>query len=308
MSIDLTAAKAAVSLPDLLGHAGVKLKRSGRIFMACCPFHDDRTPSLAIWPDHFHCYGCGAHGDALDWLMRTRGVTLPEAARFLLGKRERMPEPHASVRAQTRERDGEEVRRRIAIAKRIWREAVDPRGSIVEAYLATRGLCLPTGAPIRFHPRCPCGDERRPAMVAAMSDAETGKGVGVHRTFLKADGAGKADVERPKRMLGSAGIVRLAPDDEAAEGLGLSEGIETGLAVMQHFGWRPVWAACSRDGIEQFPVLPGTLLTIFADGDAVGLDAARACADRWAAAGHETTIVVPPAGTDWNDRAPGVAA
>ena len=38
-----------------------------------CPFHDDTTPSLQIYSDHFHCYVCGAHGDQVDWLVQVEG-------------------------------------------------------------------------------------------------------------------------------------------------------------------------------------------------------------------------------------------
>jgi putative DNA primase/helicase len=308
VSIDLAAVKAAVSLPELVG-ATLRLKRTGRLFLGCCPFHDEKTPSFYVYDDHFHCFGCGAHGDAIDFLMRTRNVSLPEAARLLLGQDGRTTAPRpAPVKEAPRPPDGD-LAQRIALAKRIWAQAVDPRGSIVEAYLATRGLKLPRGAPIRFHPRCPFGGSVVPAMIAGLSDPGTGKAIGIHRTALRPDGSGKADIERPKRMLGTAGVVRLVPDNEAAAGLGLAEGIETGLAVLQRFGWSPVWAACSAGGIRNFPLLAGIeSVAIFADGDAPGLDAARACADRWAAAGREATIVAAPAGTDWNDRAREIAA
>ena len=44
-----------------------------------CPFHDDSEPSCAIYPDHFHCFGCGERGSRLDWLMRVEGMTATEA-------------------------------------------------------------------------------------------------------------------------------------------------------------------------------------------------------------------------------------
>jgi phage/plasmid primase-like uncharacterized protein len=136
-------------------------------------------------------------------------------------------------------------------------------------------------------------------MLAKMTDPETGEPCGVHRTFLRADGSGKAPVDKPKMMLGRAGVIRLA--EPAAEGLGLAEGIETALSVMQAIGWSPIWAAGSRGGIETFPVLPAIALTIFADGDAPGLKAARLCAARWAGAGREVLLYIPPTGEDWND-------
>jgi hypothetical protein len=86
-------------------------------------------------------------------------------------------------------------------------------------------------------------------------------------------------------------------------GLGVAEGIETALSVMQGFGWAPVWAATSAGPIRSFPVLPGIdCLTIFRDHDTAGNDAAEAAAQRWIEAGREASIVVPPIpGEDWND-------
>ena len=56
--------------------AGCDWPPSGKI---CCPFHDDSTPSLHIYSDHFHCYGCGARGDHIDWLMIVGGMPRAEA-------------------------------------------------------------------------------------------------------------------------------------------------------------------------------------------------------------------------------------
>jgi hypothetical protein len=142
-------------------------------------------------------------------------------------------------------------------------------------------------------------------MLALMTDPITNVPCGLHRTFLLPDGSGKAP-GKSKMMLAHAGIVRLVPDDEVTTGLGLSEGIETALAVMQHAGWRPVWAATSAGEIAKFPVLVGIdCITIFADADdsGAGLHAARECAARWGEAGREARIQIPPAGTDWLDAA-----
>ena len=48
-----------------------------------CPFHADRTPSLKLYGDHFHCFGCGAHGDVIDLTVALLGCTKSEAARRL---------------------------------------------------------------------------------------------------------------------------------------------------------------------------------------------------------------------------------
>jgi hypothetical protein len=115
----------------------------------------------------------------------------------------------------------------------------------------------------------------------------------VHRTFLARDGSGKAP-GKAKMMAGRAGIVRLVPDEGVTLGLGIGEGIETCLAVMQRFGWRPVWACGSAGAIARFPVLPGLALTIFADAGEAGADAAQQCAERWTAAGREVAIWTAP--------------
>lgn len=173
------------------------------------------------------------------------------------------------------------------------------------AYLAGRGLAVPADAPMRFHPACPRGadGEQWPAMLALMTDPATCEPVGVHRTFLLPDGSGKAPGPLPAKMMaGNAGVVRLVPDAEVSAGLGLAEGIETALAVMQGFVWRPVWAAASAGAIRTFPVLPGLrAITVFADPDGPGMAAGQACAERWTKAGAEARIIAPPAGADFND-------
>ena len=189
----------------------------------------------------------------------------------------------------------------MALARTIWSEARPAAGSLVESYLSSRGLVLPPDAPIRFHPACPRGGERLPAMLALMSGQQSGGPVGVHRTFLRPDGAGKANGVA-KMMTGNAGIVRLVPDAEVSTGLGLAEGIETALSVMQGYGWRPVWAATSAGIIRTIPVLPGIEhLTIFADADSAGMAAANECAARWAEAGCAAEIITAPPGQDFND-------
>lgn len=197
----------------------------------------------------------------------------------------------------------------MSSARALWREGVPAAGTLAEVYLASRGLRLEPNAPLRFHPmawRNPASGAAAPAMLALMTAPDADRGCGVHVTYLRPDGTGKATGDRPKVMLGNPGIIRLVADAEVTLGLGIAEGIEPGLAIMQRAGWRPVWAAASAGGIQRFPVLPGIeALTLFCDagdgGRRPGLRAAEACARRWREAGREARIVVPPAGTDWHD-------
>ena len=63
----------------------VKLKKAGANFSACCPFHNEKTPSFTVSPSKqfYHCFGCGAHGNAIGFLMEYSGLAYPEAIRSL---------------------------------------------------------------------------------------------------------------------------------------------------------------------------------------------------------------------------------
>jgi len=76
--------KARVRLEDLVSQY-LDLRKVGRTFVGCCPFHDDRHPSLVVYPEtqSFYCFGCRAHGDAFSFLMRAESVTFPQALQIL---------------------------------------------------------------------------------------------------------------------------------------------------------------------------------------------------------------------------------
>lgn len=255
----------------------------------------------------FHDNEAGVHGDALGLVAHLRRVPMRDAKAWALAwlgvspDHPQPPRPGAPVASPQAPR-GASASATADLARRIWREAGADDGQVAR-YLASRGLALPPDAPIRLHPDCPRGAERWPAMVALMTDPATGEPCGVHRTFLARDGGGKAPGPLPAKMMaGPAGVVRLVPDAEVTIGLGLAEGIETGLAVMQGFGWAPVWAATSAGAVRTFPVLPGVeALTVFADADGAGMAAAKACTARWAGAGREARTIAAPRGQDFND-------
>jgi hypothetical protein len=191
-------------------------------------------------------------------------------------------------------------RERIRRGMNIWRETTPIAGTLVETYLASRGLSY-QGDALRFHRSCPFRQERHPAMIALMTDAVTGEPQGVHRTALLPDGAGKATPG--KMMLGRSkgSVIRLSPDEDVTLGLSIAEGIETCLAVP----FRPVWACMSAGNIASLPVLSGIeALTVFADNDAsgTGIRDARECAVRWHAAGKEVEIrMIDAVGVDYAD-------
>lgn len=80
----LAALRQRVHLLEVL-QSHLELKRSGSTYKALCPFHDEKSPSLILkaGDSHFHCFGCGAHGDAIDFLMRYLGMGFSETAEML---------------------------------------------------------------------------------------------------------------------------------------------------------------------------------------------------------------------------------
>jgi len=69
-------------LASLIG-ANVALKKAGRAQTGCCPFHGEKTPSFNVYEKHFHCFGCGEHGNAFDFVRKNEGISFPEAVKRL---------------------------------------------------------------------------------------------------------------------------------------------------------------------------------------------------------------------------------
>ena len=72
--------KAAISVKQAAEHYGLKAGRNG---MACCPFHNDRHPSLKLYEEYFFCFGCAAKGDVIDFVARSFNLSCFEAAQTL---------------------------------------------------------------------------------------------------------------------------------------------------------------------------------------------------------------------------------
>jgi DNA primase len=82
---ELERLKAEVSVARLVEAGGIKLEKRGKDLVGPCPFHADDTPSLTITPDKnlFHCFGCGAAGGPIDWVMKKNGVSFRHAVELL---------------------------------------------------------------------------------------------------------------------------------------------------------------------------------------------------------------------------------
>jgi putative DNA primase/helicase len=208
---------------------------------------------------------------------------------------------HVSRRVIVCPRDDAE---RIARARQIYDSGVwDER---IAVYLHSRGIGLASPV-LRFQEQAPHRlGARLPAMLAPVVDM-TGEQIGVHLTYLRRDGGGKAALpkvfQRECRGVIHGGAIRLAEHDPDAE-LIVGEGVETTFSAMQIFG-RAGWAAVYAGGLKTMELPPGVRrIIIAADNDASGAGQRNALAayDRWCAEGRLVRIKAPPAiGTDFND-------
>jgi|GEM_PF-2945029 len=82
---DVATVRHANPIDVVVAASGVELTQRGHGFMGCCPFHDDSTASLSVGgvPDRFHCFGCGASGDVIEYVVRFSGLSFVEAVQAL---------------------------------------------------------------------------------------------------------------------------------------------------------------------------------------------------------------------------------
>jgi DNA primase len=133
--------RSRISLPGLIGRR-VKLTRRGREYVGLCPFHRERTPSFYVVDDKsfFHCFGCGAHGDAIGFLMRSDNLDFLEAVEQLASEAG-LAVPQATPEERGRARQQKTLLESLEAAavfyeKRLWASA----GQQARDYLRSRGL------------------------------------------------------------------------------------------------------------------------------------------------------------------------
>jgi DNA primase len=133
--------RSRVSLADLVGKR-VKLARKGREFGGLCPFHNEKTPSFYVVEDKgfFHCFGCGAHGDAIGWVMRSENLDFIEAIERLAGLAGIAVPQQTPQEREKAQRQKTLLEALVAAAnfyeERLW----SPAGLRGREYLAARGL------------------------------------------------------------------------------------------------------------------------------------------------------------------------
>jgi putative DNA primase/helicase len=269
--------------------------RQGAGWTARCPAHDDRAPSLSVSAADngkilVHCHA-GCEQRQVVAALKARGLWAEPPRTF------RPPSP-VKFRQITKTEQGERHKGALAI----WGAARPAAGTLVETYLAARGIRSPETKALRFHAglKHPSGGVW-PAMVALVTHGAEGTPVAVHRTFLARDGLGKAPIDPAKMMLGPCrgGVVRLSRADEM---MVVGEGIETVLSAMQLWGLAGL-AALSANGLAALDVniLPDEVV-VAADHDPAGLRAAADLQQRLIAKGKTARVFVPHSGfNDFND-------
>lgn len=204
--------KSRVGLNATIGRV-VKLRKAGREMVGLCPFHSETTPSFTVneGKGFYHCFGCGAHGDVIGFIMQLRGCDFLTALAELEAGIGELPAGVAPAPRKSREERASSLLSSTEAGQIVWGEARPCAAFDLPArYLRGRGIDpLASGIldVVRFHPACPVSPWRRDSaqrgLCAPALISPAGKVIGdpgarvfemqaVHITFLAADGNGKA--------------------------------------------------------------------------------------------------------------------
>jgi DNA primase len=118
----------------------VKLTRSGREQKGCCPFHGEKTPSFYVYDDHFHCFGCGEHGDVISFAMKSTNAPFMEVVESLAAEAG-LEVPKASPQAAEQEQKRAGITEVLEAAAKLYHKWLyEPEGKPALDYLRGRGL------------------------------------------------------------------------------------------------------------------------------------------------------------------------
>ena len=140
-----------ITLSGVIGRT-TRLTKAGREWKACCPFHNEKSPSFTVNDEKgfYHCFGCGAHGDAIRWMTDQRGLSFMDAVKELATEAGMdMPAPDPRAAKQAEERAGLHD---VMAAAQAWfvEQLASDEGARARAYLAKRGLDAHTLARFGF--------------------------------------------------------------------------------------------------------------------------------------------------------------
>ena len=157
--------RARTTLSALIGRT-VKVTKVGREFKACCPFHNEKTPSFTINDEKgfYHCFGCSAHGDAIRWMTDQRGLSFMDAIKELAseaGMEVPAPDPKAARQAEARAGLHDVM---AAAQDHFVTALANIEGAHAREYLARRGLTAETIKAFGFG----CAADSRTALKTAL--------------------------------------------------------------------------------------------------------------------------------------------
>ena len=334
--------RARLALSSVIGRR-VRLQRRGREHLGLCPFHNEKTPSFTVNDDKafFHCFGCGAHGDVIGFVMRVEGVSFPEAVERCAqeaglavpvaspeerAKAERHATLHAALEAAAawfeRQLHGPEGRAGLAylqgrglghetVARFRLGFAPDSRGALKSALIGQglpEPLLVEAGLLIRNETGDPTYDRFRGRVMFPISDRR-GRIIAFGGRIL-GDGEPKY-LNSPETPLFHKGrtLYGLAQARKSAQDKGevvVAEGYMDVIAMSQG-GFTnavaPLGTALTEDHLRELWRLAPEPILCF-DGDAAGQRAAARAAERALpvlAPGFSLRFAVLPAGLDPDD-------
>lgn len=197
--------RARVKLSTLIGRV-VKLTQKGPDWFGLCPFHTETTPSFTVNDDKgfYHCFGCQAHGDAMDFLMDHQKLPFGEALRMLeqdagiAGMNLKQREADRKLLEERKAQNARDAEARRKSAAGMWYSSMAGADTPAEDYLRGRAIDFATlghwpGA-LKYRSDAPHGPIERafPTMISCMIGPDLRTITAVHRTFLqyRADEAG----------------------------------------------------------------------------------------------------------------------
>ena len=321
--INLAELRARSPLEPLVSRR-VRLQRRGKLRVGCCPFHGEKTPSFTVYPDeHFHCFGCSAHGDAIGFVMRAEGLDFQAAVEWLAAEASMGEEAISSTERARRDRAAAEARRRaeaasdakqaeedadsIAYVQRRLRRTVTAGDTLAERYLVeTRHIPRPAaGWPtsVRY-------DAHVRAYVAVATDA-AGEVRAAQWIYLTQDAHKIGEDERVSRRLPAVkqtfgvlkGAVMRLPGLHPGP-LYLVEGPEDGPSVWIATVGGETW--CALGGFHGIELPTGRQVVVLADDDKRHKPGLRKAMAAWRRQGVDFIVVRPWSvrredGSDFND-------
>lgn len=263
-------------------------KWHGDYALCRCPAHKDGKASLTVRVGDravlFHCFA-GCTPDSIMSALRSGKIIAPI---------DHDPGERRQAKSDFKK-----------LALSIWRFADPFAGTLADRYLRSRAI-IPTGVTARYDAKCQfgAGEEKAFAPALIVPIEEDSGVVAIHRTFLNADGTGKADIDEPKRMLGNPGSGAVRWGGIPADGiLRLAEGVEDAASVMNLL--EPglfVWPVL---GIERYQTIsiPESIkrVVIYSQHGREAARAIKRATPHLTANGRQLVVKPPPHDGDWND-------